>query len=78
MMKADARKDYYADLGVSPNCDTDELKKQFRKLGEHATAIMTMACMAFLCRTHEFHFRERIKCTSRNRELTTGHALSRC
>lgn len=30
----DARKDYYADLGVSPNAGTDEIKKQFKRLGE--------------------------------------------
>lgn len=34
MVKVDARKDYYADLGVSPNAGTDEIKKQFKRLGE--------------------------------------------
>lgn len=33
MVKADVRKDYYADLGLGPDADTDEIKKQFRKLG---------------------------------------------
>ncbi|EED22279.1 DnaJ domain protein [Talaromyces stipitatus ATCC 10500] len=32
MVKADVRRDYYADLGVSPGADTEEIKKQFRKL----------------------------------------------
>ncbi|BDD57187.1 hypothetical protein MAP00_002576 [Monascus purpureus] len=32
MVKVDARKDYYADLGVSPNAGTDEIKKQFKRL----------------------------------------------
>jgi hypothetical protein len=33
MVKADVRRDYYADLGIGPAADTDEIKKQFRKLG---------------------------------------------
>lgn len=37
MVKADVRRDYYADLGVSPGADTDEIKKQFRKLGERGS-----------------------------------------
>ncbi|KAH8698748.1 DnaJ domain protein [Talaromyces proteolyticus] len=32
MVKADVRRDYYADLGLGPTADTDEIKKQFRKL----------------------------------------------
>jgi hypothetical protein len=33
MVKADVRRDYYADLGVGPGADSDEIKRQFRKLG---------------------------------------------
>jgi curved DNA-binding protein CbpA len=33
MVKVDVKKDYYAELGVSPGADTDEIKRQFRKLG---------------------------------------------
>ncbi|KAF2091971.1 heat shock protein DnaJ, partial [Saccharata proteae CBS 121410] len=32
MVKADPKRDYYADLGVSPDADADEIRKQFRKL----------------------------------------------
>jgi curved DNA-binding protein CbpA len=37
MVKADVRRDYYADLGVGPGADTDEIKKQFRKLGTYSS-----------------------------------------
>lgn len=40
MVKADAKRNYYADLEVSPTADTDEIKKSFRKLGE---------CMSLIC-----------------------------
>jgi curved DNA-binding protein CbpA len=33
MAKADVRKDYYADLGLAPSAEGDDIKKQFRKLG---------------------------------------------
>ncbi|RMJ27080.1 DnaJ domain protein [Aspergillus sp. HF37] len=32
MAKTDVRRDYYADLGLVPSADTDDIKKQFRKL----------------------------------------------
>ncbi|KAJ5131367.1 uncharacterized protein N7515_007406 [Penicillium bovifimosum] len=32
MVKADVRKDYYADLGLQPSAEPEEIKKQFRKL----------------------------------------------
>lgn len=36
MVKTDVRRDYYADLGLVPSADTDDIKKQFRKLGERS------------------------------------------
>ncbi|KAB8213286.1 DnaJ domain protein [Aspergillus novoparasiticus] len=32
MVKADVRRDYYADLGLAPSADAEDIKKQFRKL----------------------------------------------
>ncbi|KAJ5614670.1 Heat shock protein DnaJ N-terminal [Penicillium herquei] len=32
MVKADVRRDYYADLGLSPSAESEDVKKQFRKL----------------------------------------------
>ena len=34
MVKADARCDYYAALELPPAANQDEIKKQFKKLGE--------------------------------------------
>jgi hypothetical protein len=34
MVKADVRRDYYADLGLQPSAEAEDVKKQFRKLGE--------------------------------------------
>jgi len=34
MVKADVRRDYYADLGLGPSAESEDIKKQFRKLGE--------------------------------------------
>lgn len=36
MAKIDVRKDYYGDLGIAPSANTEEIKKQFRKLGVFA------------------------------------------
>jgi DnaJ-class molecular chaperone len=33
MVKADPKRDYYADLELSGTADTEEIKKQFRLLG---------------------------------------------
>lgn len=33
MVKADVRRDYYADLGLGPSAELEDVKKQFRKLG---------------------------------------------
>ncbi|CEO59104.1 hypothetical protein PMG11_03791 [Penicillium brasilianum] len=32
MVKADVRRDYYADLGLQPNAEAEDIKKQFRRL----------------------------------------------
>ncbi|KAL2833921.1 hypothetical protein BJY01DRAFT_89808 [Aspergillus pseudoustus] len=32
MVKLDVRRDYYADLGLAPNADPEDVKRQFRKL----------------------------------------------
>jgi curved DNA-binding protein CbpA len=34
MVKLDVRRDYYADLHLTPSADAEDVKKQFRKLGE--------------------------------------------
>lgn len=33
MVKADAWKDYYMDLGLAPNVKLEDIKKQFKDLG---------------------------------------------
>lgn len=33
MVKADTRRDYYADLGLAPSAELEDIKRQFRKLG---------------------------------------------
>jgi curved DNA-binding protein CbpA len=33
MVKADLSRDYYRDLELQPGADTQEIKKQFKKLG---------------------------------------------
>ncbi|EDN09577.1 DnaJ domain-containing protein [Histoplasma capsulatum] len=33
MVKADIKKDYYADLGLDPKAEDDEIRKKYRKLG---------------------------------------------
>ena len=35
MVKADVKIDYYADLDLLPTADAEEIKKQFRTLGEY-------------------------------------------
>lgn len=34
MVKVDFKRNYYADLEVSPQAKLDDIKKQFRKLGK--------------------------------------------
>jgi curved DNA-binding protein CbpA len=35
MVKADVKNDYYADLDLTPTADAEEIKKQFRTLGDY-------------------------------------------
>jgi hypothetical protein len=35
MVKSDVKIDYYADLELPPTADAEEIKKQFRTLGEY-------------------------------------------
>jgi curved DNA-binding protein CbpA len=35
MVKSDVKTDYYADLDLLPTADAEEIKKQFRTLGEY-------------------------------------------
>jgi hypothetical protein len=37
MVKADAKRNYYADLELSANAGEEEIKKQFRLLGDETT-----------------------------------------
>lgn len=39
MVKADPKRDYYADLDLRPNAETVEIKKQFKKLGKCASVV---------------------------------------
>jgi curved DNA-binding protein CbpA len=35
MVRADVKYDYYADLDLPPTADAEDIKKQFRTLGEY-------------------------------------------
>jgi curved DNA-binding protein CbpA len=37
MVKADMKRDYYADLELPPTADEDQIKRQFRLLGRIGT-----------------------------------------
>lgn len=41
MVKADVRRDYYADLGLQANAEAEDIKKQFRRLGECSGFLIT-------------------------------------
>ena len=45
MAKVDAQSDYYGMLGISPTAETDEIKKQFKKLGESTLQIQVHAAI---------------------------------
>jgi hypothetical protein len=40
MVKVDIKRDYYADLELPSNADTEEIKKQFRLLGKTMNIIL--------------------------------------
>lgn len=53
MVKADVRRDYYADLGLQPSAETEDIKKQFRKLGmswiyKHRAGCGTIAVLIWI------------------------------
>lgn len=35
MAKANILRDYYADLGLQPTADSEEIKEKYRKLGKY-------------------------------------------
>lgn len=37
MVKADVKRNYYADLELPTDASLEEIKKQYRKLGEHGS-----------------------------------------
>lgn len=39
MVKLDYKRNYYADLEISPQASFDDIKKQFRKLGVYCSII---------------------------------------
>jgi curved DNA-binding protein CbpA len=43
MVKADVKRNYYADLELGPNADPSEISKQYRKLGKSSRATPTVA-----------------------------------
>jgi hypothetical protein len=44
MVKADVKRDYYADLELPSTADTEEVKKQFRLLGKVMCAPLIGTC----------------------------------
>lgn len=48
MVKADVRRDYYADLGLLPSAPSEDVKKQFRKLGEFYVSVLMMSLLTML------------------------------
>ncbi len=41
MVKADPKRNYYADLDLQPGADTEDIRKQFLKLGERPRELET-------------------------------------
>lgn len=41
MVKLDASRDYYADLELPSTCTADDVKKQFRKLGQLTLVVVS-------------------------------------
>ena len=46
MVKADATRDYYADLELQQGADPNEVKKQFKKLGIHSFRLRSIGIIA--------------------------------
>jgi DnaJ-class molecular chaperone len=47
MVKPDVQRDYYADLGLTPSADLEDIKKQYKKLGM-ATGLHSLALLECL------------------------------
>ena len=45
MVKADVKRDYYADLELPSTADTEEIKKQFRLLGKAMNVMVVRASL---------------------------------
>ena len=53
----DVQNDYYGMLDISPNAETDEIKKQFKKLGESKLPqfnVRLFICWMYLRLTQKF------------------------
>jgi curved DNA-binding protein CbpA len=48
MVKPDVKRDYYADLGLTPSANQEDIKKQYRKLGM-ATGLHSWLCLNAFC-----------------------------
>lgn len=55
MVKADVRRDYYADLGLGPSAESEDIKKQFRKLGRYKLIVFRRIGLLTLLLALKYH-----------------------